>query len=219
MLDYTFDEAFGDRFGVVCGTDEAGRGPLAGPVVAAAVVLPAGLVIEGLDDSKKLTEKKRAKLFDEIISSAVAYGIAESTAEEIDRYNILSASLLAMRRAVAMVKQTVTPDIVLIDGNQQTDFGVPSITVVKGDATSQSIAAASVLAKVTRDRLMERLDARYPQYGLRKHKGYPTKDHMLAVYEFGPSEIHRKSFLSFLERDHDKLEAALREKKQKEEKA
>ena len=213
MLDYTFDAAFADRFGVVCGTDEAGRGPLAGPVVAAAVVLPDGLVLEGLDDSKKLTEKKREKLFDEILSSAVAYGIAEATAEEIDKYNILSASLLAMRRAVAMVKKTVSPDVVLIDGNRQTDFGVTSITVVKGDATSQSIAAASVLAKVTRDRLMERLDAKYPEYNFKKHKGYPTKEHKLAVYEFGPSPIHRKSFLSFLERDKEKLEAALKAKK------
>ena len=212
MLDYTFDAAFADRFGVVCGTDEAGRGPLAGPVVAAAVVLPDGLVLEGLDDSKKLTEKKREKLFDEILSSAVAYGIAEATAEEIDRYNILSASLLAMRRAVAKVKETVSPDVVLIDGNRQTDFGVTSITVVKGDATSQSIAAASVLAKVTRDRLMERLDTKYPEYNFKKHKGYPTKEHKLAVYEFGPSPIHRKSFLSFLERDKEKLEAALKAK-------
>ena len=213
MLDYTFDAAFSERFGVVCGTDEAGRGPLAGPVVAAAVVLPEGLVIEGLDDSKKLTEKKREKLFDEIISSAVAFGIAESTAEEIDRYNILAASLLAMRRAVAKVKEAVTPDVVLIDGNRQTDFGVTSITVVKGDATSQSIAAASVLAKVTRDRLMERLDAKYPEYNFKKHKGYPTKEHMLAVYEFGPCPIHRRSFLSFLEKDRGKLEAALKAKK------
>ena len=212
MLDYTFDTAFAERFGIVCGTDEAGRGPLAGPVVAAAVVLPEGLVIEGLDDSKKLTEQKRERLFDEIISSAVAYGIAEATAEEIDRYNILAASLLAMRRAVAKVKETVLPDVVLIDGNRQTDFGVTSITVVKGDATSQSIAAASVLAKVTRDRLMERLSEKYPVYGFKKNKGYPTKDHKLAVYEFGPSPIHRKSFRSFLEKDKEKLEAALKAK-------
>ena len=216
MLDYTFDAAFCDRFGIVCGTDEAGRGPLAGPVVAAAVVLPDGLVIDGLDDSKKLTEKKREKLFDIIISEAVAFGISEATAEEIDKYNILNASLLAMRRAVAEVKKTVTPDVVLIDGNRQTDFGLPSFTVVKGDSISQSIAAASVLAKVTRDRYMELLNEKYPQYGFKKHKGYPTKDHMLAVYEHGPSDIHRKSFLSFLERDHDKLEAMLAEKKAKE---
>lgn len=213
MLDYTFDSAFAERFGVVCGTDEAGRGPLAGPVVAAAVVLPEGIVIEGLDDSKKLTEKKREKLFDEIISSAVAYGIAESTAEEIDKYNILAASLLAMRRAVAKVKETVQPGVVLIDGNRQTDFGVTSITVVKGDATSQSIAAASVLAKVTRDRLMERLADKYPEYNFKKHKGYPTPEHKLAVYEFGPCPIHRRSFLSFLEKDKEKLAAALEAKK------
>lgn len=214
MLDYSFDSAFAERFGVVCGTDEAGRGPLAGPVVAAAVVLPEGLIIDGLDDSKKLTEKKREALFDEIISSAVAYGIAEATAEEVDEINILAASLLAMRRAVEIVRQTVCPDVVLIDGNRQTDFGVKSITVVKGDATSHSIAAASVLAKVTRDRLMERLDEKYPVYGFKKHKGYPTKDHKLAVYEFGPCPIHRRSFLSFLEKDKEKLRAALEAKKQ-----
>lgn len=214
MLDYSFDASFAERFGIVCGTDEAGRGPLAGPVVAAAVVLPDGLIIDGLDDSKKLTEKKREVLFDKIISSAAAYGIAEATAEEIDTHNILAASLLAMRRAVETVRQTVNPDVVLIDGNRQTDFGVTSITVVKGDATSQSIAAASVLAKVTRDRLMERLDEKYPVYGFKKHKGYPTKDHKLAVYEFGPCPIHRRSFLSFLEKDKEKLRTALEAKKQ-----
>lgn len=213
MLDYAFDAEFAEKFGVVCGTDEAGRGPLAGPVVAAAVVLPKGIVIDGLDDSKKLTEKKREELFDTIISKAIAYGIANSSPEEIDSINILAASLLAMRRAVETVRKTVTPDVVLIDGNRQTDFGVKSVTVVKGDAKSMSIAAASVLAKVTRDRLMVQLDEEYPVYGFAKHKGYPTKDHKLAVYEHGPCPIHRKSFLSFLDRDRDELRAALEEKK------
>lgn len=216
MLDYGFDAEYAKQYGTVCGTDEAGRGPLCGPVVAAAVVLPDGLIIEGLDDSKKLTEKKREKLYDEIVSSAVAFGIAESSPAEIDEYNILNASLLAMRRAVKMVREKISPSVVLIDGNRQSDFGCPSVTVVKGDAKSQSIAAASVLAKVTRDRIMTELSEQYPQYDLSKHKGYPTKEHMLAVYEYGPTEIYRKSFLSFLERDREKLEAALKAKKENE---
>lgn len=213
MLDYTFDAGFAARFGAVCGTDEAGRGPLAGPVVAAAVILPEGLVIPGLDDSKKLTEKRREALYDVIVSQALAYGIAESTAREIDETNILAASLHAMRRAVETVKQTLVPGIVLVDGNRPTDFGVPSETVVHGDAISQSIAAASVLAKVTRDRQLVELDREYPNYGFAKHKGYPTKEHKLAVYEFGPCPEHRVSFLSFLTRDRDALEAALEEKR------
>lgn len=214
MLDFTFDSAKAAEYGVVCGTDEAGRGPLCGPVVAAAVVLPEGLILEGLDDSKKLTEKKREKLYHIIMENALAYGIAQASPEEIDEYNILAASLLAMRRAVEQVKQTVIPGVVLIDGNRQTDFGVPSVTVVHGDAVSPSIAAASVLAKVTRDRIMTALAAEYPGYGLEKHKGYPTAEHMLAVYELGPAPIYRRSFLRFLERDHDKLEEALRKKRE-----
>ena len=216
MLDPLFDAGFAREYGVVCGTDEAGRGPLAGPVVAAAVVLPAGMTIPGLDDSKKLTEKKREALYDVILREAAAYGIAESSPEEIDRINILAASLLAMRRAVEQVRRTIEPDIVLVDGNRPTEFGIPCRTVVKGDGISQSIAAASVLAKVTRDRLMTELDLRYPAYGFAGHKGYPTKEHKLAVYEFGPSPVHRRSFLSFLERDRDQLEKALREKREKE---
>ncbi len=212
MLDYGFDRQY-SASGCVCGTDEAGRGPLAGPVVAAAVILPDGCVIEGLDDSKKLSEKKREKLFDIIREKALAYGIAEASNEEIDRINILNASLASMRRAVAQVSETVKPGIVLVDGNRNTDFGIPSVTVVKGDSKSQSIAAASVLAKVYRDRLMAELDRQYPEYDFKKHKGYPTHEHMLAVYEFGPSPVHRKSFLSFLEKDQDKLEKMLREKK------
>ena len=212
MLDIEFDMRYRERSGIVCGTDEAGRGPLAGPVVAAAVILPDGCVIDGLDDSKKLSEKKRDILYDTIREKALSYGIAEASCEEIDRINILNASLSAMKRAVAIASKKVTPGIVLVDGNRNTDFGFPSLTVVKGDSKSQSIAAASVLAKVYRDRLMADLDTRYPEYGFRKHKGYPTKDHMLAVYEFGPSPEHRKSFLGFLEKDHEKLEEALRKK-------
>ena len=158
MLDYGFDRQY-SASGCVCGTDEAGRGPLAGPVVAAAVILPDGCVIEGLDDSKKLSEKKREKLFDIIREKALAYGIAEASNEEIDRINILNASLASMRRAVAQVSETVKPGIVLVDGNRNTDFGIPSVTVVKGDSKSQSIAAASVLAKVYRDRLMGKLSS------------------------------------------------------------
>ncbi|MBQ8186806.1 MAG: ribonuclease HII [Clostridia bacterium] len=218
MTDYTFDAGYAKQYGVVCGTDEAGRGPLAGSVVAAAVVLPDGIVIEGLDDSKKLTEKKREKLFDVIINSAAAYGIAEATETEIDETNILAASLLAMRRAADQVKEKLAEKgmeigVVLIDGNRQTDFGVPSVTVVHGDAISQSIAAASVLAKVTRDRQMLDMDARYPAYGFAVHKGYPTPAHKLAVFEHGPCPIHRKSFLGFLERDREKLTAALEKKR------
>ena len=213
MLDYGFDTAYSAQYGIVCGTDEAGRGPLAGSVVAAAVVLPEGLQIPGLDDSKKLTEKRRETLYDIILKEALAYGIAESTAEEIDETNILAASLHAMRRAVEQVKEKLTPGVVLIDGNRQTDFGVPSVTVVHGDAISQSIAAASVLAKVTRDRQLIELDRLYPEYGFAQHKGYPTKAHKLAVFEYGPSLVHRRSFLSFLEKEHDKLEAELEAKR------
>ena len=208
MNDASFDSSYTAQYGIVCGTDEAGRGPLAGPVVAAAVVLPEGLVIEGLDDSKKLTEKKREKLYDVILEKAVAYGIAQSTQQEIDEINILAASLTAMRRAVDIVRETVTPDVILVDGNRNTDFGIPSVPVVHGDALSQSIAAASILAKVTRDRMCADYETDYPGYGFAKHKGYPTPEHKLAVYMNGPCEIHRKSFLGFLERDRAKLEAA-----------
>ncbi|MBQ3815591.1 MAG: ribonuclease HII, partial [Clostridia bacterium] len=148
-----------------------------------------------------------------ICEQALAYGIAQSSAREIDGMNILAASLLAMRRAVETVKKTVFPGVVLVDGNRPTDFGVPCRTVVHGDAISQSIAAASVLAKVTRDRLLAELDRQYPVYGFAKHKGYPTKEHKLAVYEYGPCPEHRTSFLSFLARDRDALEAALEEKR------
>lgn len=213
MLDYTFDPSYAQSYGTVCGTDEAGRGPLCGPVTAAAVVLPNGFLLEGLDDSKKLTEKKREWLFDVIIENALAYGIADSTPQEIDEYNILAASLLAMRRAVQKAQVMLEErdfdkiGVVLIDGNRQTDFGVPSVTVVHGDAVSQSIAAASILAKVTRDRQMTELAKEYPGYGIEVHKGYPTPAHKLAVYEKGAAPIYRKSFLGFLTRDREKLEA------------
>ena len=182
----------------VCGCDEAGRGPLCGPVVAAAVILPNDTVIEGLDDSKKLTEKKREKLFEIIKEKAVAYAIAEASPKEIDEINILNASMLAMRRAVE--KLEVKADFALIDGNCSRGFNIPTETVVKGDSKSYSIAAASILAKVTRDRGCAELDKEYPMYGIAKHKGYPTKDHMDAVREHGPSPIHRRSFLKFLDK-------------------
>ena len=183
-------------YAVIAGTDEAGRGPLAGPVYAAAVILPMGLVIDGLNDSKKLTEKKREALFDVICKEAISYGIAYATPEEIDELNILNASQLAMRRAVAMLNPP--PDLVLVDGNVAREFSMDTKTVVKGDSLSMSIAAASILAKVSRDRVMAELAKEYPQYQLEKHKGYPTPLHMNLVRELGPSPIHRKSFLKFL---------------------
>ncbi|MBQ3792163.1 MAG: ribonuclease HII [Clostridia bacterium] len=209
MLTWDYDQSYRRTYGVVAGTDEAGRGPLAGPVVAAAVILPDGFYLEGLDDSKKLTEKKREKLFDEIVRSAVSYGIGEASPEEIDRENILNASLLAMRRAVALL--TPSPAFVLVDGNVEKGFPYPVRAVVGGDGISPSIAAASVLAKVTRDRQMAEMDRQYPAYGFAKHKGYPTKDHMLAVYRYGPAPVHRKSFLSFLETKREMLEKMSRE--------
>ena len=189
---------YNEGFSAVCGCDEAGRGPLCGPVVAAAVILPLGIEIEGLNDSKKLTEKKREKLFDIIKEKAIAYAIAEASPEEIDEINILNASMLAMRRAVEALP--VKADFALIDGNCSRGFEIPTETVVSGDAKSCSIAAASILAKVTRDRGCKELDEQYPMYGIAKHKGYPTKDHMNAVREHGPSPIHRKTFLKFLDK-------------------
>lgn len=200
MPTFEFEEKLYDAgYTAVCGCDEAGRGPLCGPVVAAAVILPRGFIIEGLNDSKKLSEKKREKLYDIIIENAVAYGIAEATPCEIDEYNILNASMLAMRRAVEMLG--VKADFALIDGNCSRGFTIPTETVVKGDARSYSIAAASILAKVTRDRGCIELDRLYPEYGIAKHKGYPTKEHMDAVRRFGPSPIHRRSFLKFLDNE------------------
>lgn len=182
-----------EGYGVVCGVDEAGRGPLAGPVCAAAVILPRGLVIEGLNDSKKLTEKRRESLYGEITSSAEAYGIAFASVEEIEKLNILGATYLAMNRAIAALGREI--DLALIDGNQNAEIEYPSRTVVKGDSLCASIAAASVLAKVTRDRYMTELDERYPGYGFAKHKGYGTKAHYAAIRELGASPVHRPSFL------------------------
>ncbi|MBE6708126.1 MAG: ribonuclease HII [Ruminococcaceae bacterium] len=215
MLDLDFDRSskpFANA--VICGCDEAGRGPLAGPVVAAACILPEGYVPEGLDDSKKLTEKKREKLYAEITKNAVAWCAAEASPAEIDEINILEASLLAMRRAVAGLGVPV--DFILVDGNIYRGFDKPGKAVIGGDSISPSIAAASIIAKVTRDRMCADMHEAYPEYNFAKHKGYPTKDHKLAVYEHGPCPIHRRSFLSFLERDRDKLEAALAEKRAKE---
>ena len=187
------DKARSAGFSSVCGVDEAGRGPLAGPVCAAAVMLPPGLEIPGLNDSKKLSEKKREALYDTIIAQALSYGIAFATVEEIEERNILGATFLAMNRAIAQLSPQ--PALALIDGNRTKDFGLPVRTIVKGDSLSASIAAASILAKVTRDRLMEEYDAQYPQYGFAVHKGYGTKRHYEALREFGPSPIHRKTFL------------------------
>ena len=193
------NEAKAEGFSVVCGVDEAGRGPLAGPVCAAAVILPDGLIIDGLNDSKKLTEKKREALYDVIKEKAVAYSIAMADEKEIDEINILQATFLAMKRAVEGLD--VKPDFVLVDGNRDPKLGVPTRTVIKGDALSASIAAASVLAKVTRDRLCIELDKEYPLYGIAKHKGYPTAAHMKAVRAYGPSPAHRRTFLKFLDED------------------
>ena len=199
MPSFDFEnEKYALGYTAVCGCDEAGRGPLCGPVVAAAVILPRDIEIEGLNDSKKLTEKKREKLFDIIKEKAIAYAIAEASPEEIDEINILNASMLAMRRAVEALP--VKADFALIDGNCSRGFDIPTETVVKGDAKSYSIAAASILAKVTRDRQCIELDAAYPEYGIAKHKGYPTKDHMEAVKKYGPAPIYRKSFLKFLDK-------------------
>lgn len=199
MPNFDYENArYAEGYTAVCGTDEAGRGPLCGPVVAAAVILPRNIEIEGLNDSKKLTEKKREKLFDIIKEKAIAYAIAEASPAEIDEINILNASMLAMRRAVAALQ--VKADFALIDGNCSRGFEIPTETVVKGDAKSASIAAASILAKVTRDRQCAELDKLYPEYGIAKHKGYPTKDHMDAVRKYGPAPIYRMSFLKFLDK-------------------
>ncbi len=177
----------------ICGVDEAGRGPLAGPVCAAAVILPANLEIPGLTDSKKLTDKKRRELMPMIKEQAIAYGIAFASHEEIDQINILQATFLAMERALAQLK--VKPELALIDGNRQKDFGLPVETVVKGDSLSANIAAASVLAKVTRDDYMLQMAEIYPKYGFEIHKGYGTKAHYAALAAHGPSPIHRMTFL------------------------
>lgn len=177
---------------IIAGVDEAGRGPLAGPVVAAAVILPLDHGIVGLTDSKKLSEQQRNVLFDIIIATASAYAIESATAQEIDDMNILQASLLAMRRAVLNLK--MKPDLVLVDGNQTPEIPYPAQAIIKGDLTEESISAASILAKVTRDREMCVMDERYPGYGFRQHKGYPTKAHCEALKTLGVTKIHRRTF-------------------------
>ena len=179
--------------GLVCGIDEAGRGPLAGPVFAAAVILPAEWEPQGLNDSKKLSPKKREQLFQEIIAGASAYSIAFATEKEIDEVNILQATFLAMRRALEGLP--LTPDFALVDGNRDPGLGIPTRCEVKGDGRYACIAAASILAKVSRDRVMAEYDAEYPQYGFLRHKGYGTKEHCEALRAFGPCPIHRNSFL------------------------
>ena len=186
----------------VCGVDEAGRGPLSGPVVAAACILPAGCVIAGLNDSKKLTPKQRDRLFDEIKATAVAYAIGQASPAEIDELNILNATMLAMRRAIEGLQKKA--DFALIDGNCARGIELPHKTVISGDALSISISAASILAKVTRDRICLENDRDYPDYGFAKHKGYGTKDHMDALRRLGPCPLHRRSFLKFLSEDENK---------------
>lgn len=178
---------------VICGVDEAGRGPLAGPVCAAAVILPPNLELPGLDDSKKLSDKRRRELFPVIKEQALAYGIAFATEAEIDEINILQATFLAMERAIGQL--SIKPEMALIDGNRAKDFGVSAETVIHGDSLSASIAAASVLAKVTRDDYMLELHEKYPEYGFDVHKGYGTQRHYEALRSFGASPVHRQSFL------------------------
>lgn len=187
------EELFAQGYKLVCGVDEAGRGPLAGPVCAAAVILPAHLEIPGLDDSKKLSDKRRRELFPIIKEQAIAYGIGLASHEEIDEINILQATFLAMERAIAQLH--VKPEFALIDGNREKDFGLPVKTVVKGDSLSANIAAASVLAKVTRDMLMEEAAVKYPGYGFEVHKGYGTRAHYDALRQQGACAIHRMTFL------------------------
>lgn len=187
------NEIYDSGVKLICGVDEAGRGPLAGPVCAAAVILPRNCEIEGLNDSKKLTEKKREALYDVIIEKAVCYGIAFASVEEIEEMNILNASMLAMNRAIKMLDPV--PELALIDGNRNSAIEINSRCVIKGDAKCADIAAASILAKVTRDRYMLQMAEKYPEYHFEQHKGYGTKLHYEVLREHGPSEIHRMSFL------------------------
>lgn len=191
---WEIENRFHDKgFQVICGVDEAGRGPLAGPVCAAAVILPRGLELPGLNDSKKLSDKKRRILYDQIREKALAYGIAFASQEEIDTINILQATFLAMERAMAQLPQK--PDLALIDGNRARDFGLPVEAIVKGDAKCASIAAASILAKVTRDDYMIEMSKTYPDYGFEIHKGYGTKAHYEALDAHGLCPLHRRTFL------------------------
>lgn len=197
------NEALLKGFTDICGVDEAGRGPLAGPVCAAAVILPKGVIIEGVNDSKKLSEKKREALFDVIREQSTAYSIAYATVEEIEELNILNAAMLAMKRAVEGL--SVKADYAMIDGNRLPPLDIPCECIIKGDANSMSIAAASILAKVSRDRLCRQYALQYPKYGFEKHKGYGTKQHIEAIKEYGPCDIHRMSFLNnILGNDNDR---------------
>lgn len=187
------NEIYDSGVSLICGVDEAGRGPLAGPVCAAAVILPRGIEIAGLNDSKKLSEKKREKLYDEICDKAISFGIAFATVDEIEKLNILNAAMLAMNRAIAQLDPQ--PELALIDGNRNSAIEIRSQYVVKGDAKCADIAAASILAKVTRDRYMLEMAEKYPEYHFEQHKGYGTKLHYEALREHGPCEVHRPSFL------------------------
>jgi ribonuclease HII len=204
-MDWLFYEnkAKAQGFISVCGIDEAGRGPLAGPVYAAAVILSDDFPLEGINDSKKLTEKKREQLFDVITKNALAYCIGSADEKEIDKFNILNATFLAMKRAVEALK--IKPDFALVDGNRDPKLGIPTECIVSGDAKSGSIAAASILAKVSRDRFMAELDKQYPEYQFLKHKGYPTKLHYEMIIEHGISPIHRLSFLKNLDEKRSSL--------------
>lgn len=193
---FEYDKAVRNDYTIICGVDEAGRGPLAGDVYAAAVILDNDIYIEGLNDSKKLSEKKRELLYDEIISKAKAYCVATASVAEIEEFNILQATFMAMRRAVEGLG--ITPDMALIDGNREPGLNCPMQTVVKGDGLSASIAAASILAKVSRDRYMAEIAEKYPQYCFEKHKGYGTKLHNEMILKYGPSPVHRMSFLKKL---------------------
>lgn len=198
MPDYSFELAARDAgYRHVCGIDEAGRGPLSGPVVAAACVLEPGTEIPGLNDSKKLTPKKRDLLYDLVIERATDFAVGFATPEEVDSINILNATMLAMRRAITALK--VSADYALVDGNYIRDYPIPARAIIKGDSLSMSVAAASILAKVTRDRLCLEDDRQYPMYGFAKHKGYGTAEHIAALRTYGPCPIHRKTFLKFLD--------------------
>jgi ribonuclease HII len=204
MPDFEYEKLYKAKgYKFICGIDEAGRGPLSGPVVAAACILPEDLIIPELNDSKKITEKKREKLFDVIKESAISYGIGMASPAEIDELNILNATMLAMHRALEALE--VKADFALIDGNVARGFSIPTKTIIKGDSISASISAASILAKVTRDRICLEDAEKYPEYNFAKHKGYSTKEHMDAVRKYGPCEIHRKSFLKFLNNSDEAL--------------
>lgn len=197
MLDFSYEtQAHENGYKIVCGVDEAGRGPLAGPVFAAAVILPDGYTHEILNDSKKLSEKKRDIVYDDIVRDAVAFSVGIATETEIDDINILNATFLAMKRAVDGL--SLTPDLAYIDGNQYPKTGVKEITIVKGDSKCMSVAAASIIAKVSRDRYMLELDEEYPQYQFSRHKGYGTKLHYEMLEKYGISPVHRRSFLKKL---------------------